>query len=83
MHVSAEEGTTMTAQDGRLEPGEAVGMGAAVGMTLYGFAVVAASLFADKALVPEELPLVAGFMIATAAVGALFGAALSRPHSRS
>jgi hypothetical protein len=71
----------MSAQDGRLEPGEAVGIGAALGMTLYGFVVVAASLFAGKELVPEELPLVAGLLIATAAVGAVLGAGLSRIRS--
>lgn len=68
----------MTAQDGRLEPGEAIGMGAALGMTLYGFAVVVASLFAHKNLVPHDMPLVAGILLATAAVGAVLGAGYGR-----
>ena len=64
---------TSNDQDALLTPGEAAFAGAALGITVYGLAVVVASLFADKELVPSSVPLAGVVMIVSLVVGAIVG----------
>lgn len=69
----------MASQDTTATPGEAVGFGAAVGITLYGLLVVVFSLADHEGKVlPEERWMIAVIMLAAAAVGAVLGAGFER-----
>ena len=75
----------MTTQDHRtgfLTPGESALAWSAFFITAYGMAVIFASLFADKELVPSSLPLTGGLLLGLLAVGGAFGAALGQVASR-
>lgn len=65
--------------DSTASPGEAVGFGAAVGITLYGLVVVLFSLADHEGTVlPEKRWLIGVVMIAAAVVGAVLGAGFER-----
>jgi hypothetical protein len=75
----------MTTQDhraGLLTPGELALAWSAFFITAYGVLVIAASIFADKELVPSELPLTGALLGALLAAGAAFGAALGKATNR-
>ena len=58
-----------------LTPGDGALMGLSLALTVYGFAIVVASTFADKELVPSTLPAAGLVILALIAVGAVVGAA--------
>jgi hypothetical protein len=65
--------------DSTATPGEGIGFGAAVGITLYGIVVVVFSLADHEgAVLPEERWLIAVIMIAAALVGGILGAGFER-----
>lgn len=69
----------MTSQETTATPFEGVGIGAATAITLYGLAVVVASLAGHEGKVlPHEDIMIAVVMIAVAIVGAVLGAGFER-----
>jgi len=71
----------MTTQDhrtGLLTPGESALAWAAFFITAYGMAVIAASIFADKELVPSSMPVAGSLLGGLLAAGAAFGALVGR-----
>ena len=68
----------MATQHSLVTTGEGGLAGAALVLTGYGFVVVGASLFADKDLVPTDVPAAGFLMLALLAVGAVLGAGFKR-----
>ena len=64
-------------------PGEGIGIGAALGITLYGLAVVIASLAGhEEALLPSSDGLIAVAMLVAAIVGGVIGAGFEKVRVR-
>ena len=71
----------MSSQTPYVPPKDGGMMGAALGITVYGLAIVLVSLITNEDIVPRTPLLAVGLLIVTAIVGAVLGKAYERVRS--